>query len=134
MAKEDRNEEVLKIGKQVLREHDLEFTVAYKGEVYYLKYPAPFEKGIIEARIAERLGGYPRSSYPLEHLALVEATAYVDELVNREKSPSHFKSAWTCYDETLIQKLYEGYLHFRNDLQEKIRRDGAETSSPGSGT
>lgn len=121
---EDKDKEVIKIGQKVLRESDLEFPVEYDGEVFTLRHPAPYQKALIESEIARRLGGFSRDAYPNEHLALIEATTYVDALVVRDKSPSWWKGAWTCYDEDLIYTLYRGYYQFRGDLQEKLRRDG----------
>ncbi len=120
--------EEIKIGKKVLSEDDLKFPVQYNGEIFTLRYPTPFEKAAIEAEVARRLGGFPRSSYPPEHLAMVEATAYVDQLVVSEESPDWFKSAWTCYDESCIVALYQGYLRFRGDFQIRIRGSGPEGS------
>lgn len=116
----------IKIGKKILTEDDLKFTVTYNGEVFTLRYPTPFEKAAIESEIARKLGGFKRESFPPDHLALVEATAYVNQLVVPEDSPAWFKSAWTCYDEQCIGTLYTGYLRFRGDFQARIRGDGPE--------
>ncbi|HEB29229.1 MAG TPA: hypothetical protein ENI05_16005 [Porticoccus sp.] len=124
MARE-KNEEAFTIGKKVFSETDLEFTVDYDGDVFTLKHPAPYQKAAIEAEIARRLGGYSRDSFPAEHLALIEATTYVDALVVAEKSPNWWKSAWTCYDEELIFNLFRGYYQFRGKFQERIRGDGS---------
>lgn len=120
----------VRVGDQILSEDDLEFTVQYNGELFTLKYPSPFEKAQIEATIARMLGGYSRSSYPPDHLTMTEATAYVDAIVVKKKSPDWFKSAWTCYDETCILALYEGYLQFRNEFQERT----AQNRPKGGGT
>lgn len=121
----------IKIGKKVLSEDDLKFTVQYKGEIFTLRYPTPFEKAAIEAEIARRLGGYSRESFPPDHLAMVEMTAYVNQLVVPEESPDWFKSAWTCYDESCIANLYQGYLRFRGNFQTRIRGSGPEEGRKG---
>lgn len=123
--------EDIKIGTKVLTEDDLKFTVVYNGEVFTLRFPTPFEKAAIEAEIARKLGGYSRDSFPADHLAMVEAAAYVNQLVIAEESPSWFKSAWTCYDEQCIVNLYRGYLQFRGNFQSRIRGSGPEGSSSG---
>ena len=116
-----KSESSVKIGKLVLQEDDLRFTVTYNGEVFTLRFPTPFEKAAIEADIARKLGGFSRESFPAEHLGMVEATAYVNQLVIPESSPSWFKSAWTCYDESCIVALFQGYLRFRGEFQTRIR-------------
>lgn len=124
-------QEDIRIGKKVLSEDDLKFTVQYNGEMFTLRYPTPFEKAAIESEIARRLGGFARSSYPPDHLALVEATAYVDQLVIPDESPDWWRSAWTCYDEACIVSLYQGYLRFRGDFQKRIRDSGPEDGRKG---
>lgn len=121
--------EEIKIGKKVLSEDDLKFTVQYNGEVFTLRYPTPFEKAAIESEIVRKLGGFSRASFPQDHLAIVEATAYVDQLIVSNESPDWFKSAWTCYDESCIVTLYQGYLRFRGDFQTRIRSSGPESGS-----
>jgi len=116
MGKED-----IRIGQKVLHEDDLKFPVTYNGEIFVLKYPSPFEKAAIETDISRKLGGFARDTFPNDHLYMVEATAYVDNLVVREESPDWFKSAWICYDEACIGALYTGYLRFRGDFQTRIR-------------
>lgn len=111
----------IRIGQQVIHEDDLKFPVEYNGETFVMKYPSPFEKSAIEVDIARRLDGNARSAFPADHVQMVEATAYVDNLVVRAESPGWFKSAWTCYDEELIGTLYTGYLRFRGDFQARIR-------------
>jgi len=110
----------IKLGKKVLSEDDLKFPVTYDGEVFTLRYPTPYEKSAIEAEIVRRLGGFARNSFPAEHLLLVEATAYVDQLIVSKDSPSWF-NAWTCYDEACIEALYTGYLSFRGKFQKQLR-------------
>lgn len=128
MAKE-RNMEAFRLGQKVFHEADLEITVEYNGEIFTLKHPAPFQKAAIEAEIVRRLGGYARDSFPPEHLALIEATTYVDTLIIRDKCPRWWKGAWACYDEELIFALYRGYLQFRGEFQERIRGDGTPSGS-----
>ena len=123
--------EEIKIGNKVLNEDDLKFTVTHNGEVFTMRMPTPFEKAAIEAEIARRLGGYSRDSFPSEHLAMVEATAYVNQLVVAEESPAWFKSAWTCYDDQCIVTLFQGYHRFRGKFQERIRGDGPQASGKG---
>lgn len=115
--------EEYRVGEMVLTEDDLKFTVTYKGEIFTMRYPTPFELAAIEAEIVRKLGGFPRASYPTEHLAKVEATAYVEQLVIRDESPKWFKSAWTCYDDLCISELYGGYLRFRSAFQDRFRGD-----------
>lgn len=124
--------EEIKIGNKVLTEDDLKFTIQYNGEVFTLRFPTPYEKAAIESEIARKLGGYPRSSFPAEHVAMVEATAYVNQLLVPEESPAWFKSAWTCYDDQCIVELFQGYLRFRGKFQERIRDGGPEGGGKGS--
>lgn len=111
----------IRIGQKVLHEDDLKFSVEYQGEVFRLKYPSPFEKAAIEADIARKLGGMPRTSFSPEHVAMIEAQAYVDYMVVAEESPDWFKSAWTCYDDLCVAELYAGYLRFRGEFSQRIR-------------
>lgn len=53
--------EKARIGKLILAESDLEFQVTHSGEVFTMKYPAPFERAAIEAEMARRLGGDRKS-------------------------------------------------------------------------
>lgn len=119
----------IRIGSQILTESDLKFTVEYNGEIFTLKYPTPFETAAIEAEISRKLGGFSRETFQPIHIALVEATAYVDNLVVREESPEWFKSAWTCYDEMCIGALYQGYLRFRGTFQARFKPDKLERGS-----
>lgn len=122
----------VKIGNQVLSEDDLKFTVQYNGEVFTMRFPTPFEKASIEAEIARKLGGFTRESFPADHLAMVEATAYVNQLIIPEESPTWFKSAWTCYDDQCIVNLFHGYLRFRGSFQTRIREGRPEGVGKGS--
>jgi hypothetical protein len=128
---ENGNQETVKIGNQILTEDDLRFTVQYNNEIFTLVYPTPFLKAEIERIIAQRLGGSPRASYTPEHIDSVVAHTYVNELVDTSRSPSWFTSAWTCYDELLIETLYAGYLSFRNKFKEKLRQGGFEKGNKG---
>ena len=124
--------EEIKIGNQILTEDDLEIVVQYNGEVFTMQYPTPYEKAAIEAEIVRRLGGFNRTSYPVDHLAMVEATTYVDQLIIHKKSPDWFKSAWTCLDEECVAELFKGYLSFRGKFQIRIRGDGPKRGNKGS--
>ena len=130
MTLSNKKDEV-RIGQVVLSEDDLKFSVEYKGETFVLLYPSTFGKAAIEADISRKLGGYARNTFPADHLALVEATAYVDALVVREESPSWFKSACTCYDDACVTALFQGYLRFRVEFQERIRGHGPEGGGEG---
>jgi len=127
----ESEEIAVRVGTKMLTEDDLKFTQQYNGEIFTMRYPTPFEKASIEAEIARKLGGYSRDSYPPEHLAMVEATAYVNQLIVPEESPAWFKSAWTCYDDQCIVTLFQGYLRFRGNFQTRIRTDRSEGSSKG---
>jgi len=129
--KKNSNDEVAKLGKQIIREHDLEIPVEYKGDVFTLRYPTPMMTSSIETEIVRRLGGFARNSYAPNHLALVEATVYVNELYIPDKCPKWFKGAWICYDNALIQTLYAGYLLFRGKFIEKVEDDGFQGNSSG---
>jgi len=113
----------IKLGKQILRPQDFEIEVNYKNEVFVMRYPTPHVKNIIETDIARRLDGQPRNCFSEEHLAMIEAGAYVNALIIPEKSPSWFISAWTCYDDELIATLYGAYLTFRKQFRENIQKD-----------
>ena len=126
----ERNEEAFNIGKKVFSESDLEFVVDVDGEQFTLKHPAPWQKAGIETEIARRLGGFSRDSFSPEHVGIIEATTYVDALVVRDKSPNWRKGAWSCYDEKLIVKLFDGYYRFRGEFQERIRGDGSQGNNP----
>jgi hypothetical protein len=123
----------VKVGNKILSEDDLKFTVQYNGEIFTLRYPTPYEKAAIEADIARKLGGFTRESFPADHLAMIEATAYVNQLIIPEESPDWFKSAWTCYDDQCIGTLYQGYLRFRSSFQSRIRESGPKGNSKGAG-
>lgn len=125
----DAKEETINLGRMILRQSDLEIPVIYKGEVFTLKYPTPAMQTAIEADIARRLGGYPRTSFSVDHVASVEACVTVDFTIIADKSPKWFKNVWGCYDEELIATLFEGYLSFRRRFQEKLRTGGFEEVS-----
>lgn len=119
----------IKIGQQIIHEDDLLFEVEYNGEIFTMQYPTPHMKALIETDIANRLGGYSRSAFSENHVFRVEATAYVNNLVVKEKSPDWFKNAWTCYDEDCILVLFNGYVEFRDKFQTRIRSGGPEGGS-----
>ena len=119
--REMTEEKKIRLGRQILTETDLEFTVEVRGEVFTLRYPTPAQRNMIEAEIARRLGGQPRSAFSPEYLTTMEAFVYVDYLLVTEKSPDWLKNVWECVDEELIGKLYTGYFQFRGQLQRKIR-------------
>jgi len=125
-------EEAYQIGKQILHEHDLEFTVNYKGDTFYCRYPEPYNVAAIEVEIASRLGGMPRSSYAPDHVAIVTATAYTHAIVDYKKSPRWFTSAWKCYDENLLIEIYNGYLRFREEFRKSLSESRFEGSGEGS--
>lgn len=122
-------DKAVQIGKMLLNPEELKIKVTYNGEIFVLHYPNPMEKAQIETEIARTLNGLPRSSYPNEHLYLVEATAYVNNLLIPEESPSWFKSAWTCYDEVLLATLYGEYVRFRDRFRERFADNGLQGSS-----
>lgn len=111
----------LQVGKNVLHQEDLQFDVTYNGEVFTLRYPTPHTQSFIEVEIARRLDGLPRNSFSEEQLIRIEAYAYVNSLLVPEKSPSWFKSAWTCMDEDLIFALYKAYIEFKETFRRRLR-------------
>lgn len=110
----------IKLGQKIISEDALKFKVVYNGETFTLQYPSPIIRSMIEAEISRKLGGFARNTFDATHLAFIEATAYVDNLIVREESPEWFKSAWTCYDEACIGALYNGYLNFRGTFQTRL--------------
>lgn len=129
MAIQTENENVRQLGKQIIQEHDLKFTYDYKGEIFTMKHPAPYDKAVIEAEIVRRLGGQRRDAFPSEHVEMIESTVYVNYMVVPDESPDWFVSAWTCLDETLIQNLYARYLQFRGEFRRKLSKDGFVSGS-----
>jgi len=125
----EEDKDLIQMGRMILRQSDLEIPVTYKGEVFTLKYPSPSMSAAIEAEIARRLGGYPRSSFAFDHIAHVEACVIIDFTIIPSKSPKWFTSVWNCYDESLIAELYSGYHSFRQSFQERIRSGGFEEGS-----
>lgn len=124
-------QDVIELGRSIIREADLEIPITYNGEVFTLKYPTPAMQAAIESEIARRLNGFPRSSFTNEHLTAIEAYVIIDLTYIPEKSPSWFKGPWTCYDEDLITTLYKGYFLFRNEFQSKLRNGRFEKGSQG---
>lgn len=120
----DDEQKKVRIGKSVLTEDDLEFSVEYGGETFTLAYPNHFERAQIEAEIARKLQGLPRSSFPADHVTFVQAAVYVHALLVPEKSPEWVREAnsiWESYDEELVYALYRGYLQFHRDLRERVK-------------
>lgn len=128
MFKKDESKEI-KVGRMVLTEDDLRFTVQYNGEVFTLKHLAPFERQAVEADIVRRLGGYPRDSHNENHVAMVEAAAYVEASIIFDESPEWFKSAWTCLDEDCIVELYRGLLRFQKEFRDRFKSNKPEGSN-----
>ena len=120
------DKDVINLGRMILRQSDLEIPITYKGEVFTLKYPTPAMQTAIEADIARRLGGFPRTSFSADHVLSVEACVTIDFTIIAEKSPKWFKNVWGCYDEELIATLFEGYCSFRRGFQDKLRSGGFE--------
>lgn len=121
MLNKKENAEEIKVGRMVLTEDDLTFTVTYNAEIFTMRHLAPYERQAVEADIVRRLGGYARDTHNQNHVAMVEAAAYVDATVVLEESPSWFKSAWTCYDEDCIVELYRGLLSFQTKFREQFK-------------
>lgn len=132
-SKEKKDDDAIRIGKQVFHQDEMEIPITYREEIFTLQYPNPFQKAQIEADIARRLNGLNRDAYPMEHLLLLEAVCYVDGLAIKGKCPEWFVSAHTCYDEELIGHLYRGYLAFRDKFRAKIRGDGSKEDGKGAG-
>lgn len=128
MAEEKKD---YQLGKQVLTEQDIRIPIEYKGEIFTLQYPNPYQRTLIESEIARHLGGVARENYPLDHVTTVCACAYINSIIVQDESPKWFTSAWTCLDEELIGTLYGGYLRFRDELQGKIKKDGFARGSEG---
>lgn len=126
-------EKEFRIGQQVLKEHDLEFTVEYRGENFTMKYPTPAQRHIIESEIARRLGGQPRESFSAAWLQTMEACVYIDNMIVPEKCPDWFTNVWEVLDEELIGKLYTGYFQFRSELQRGIREGRYKGAGSGRG-
>ena len=120
-----------KVGRLVLNEDDLKFQVNYKDELFTIKHLAPYERQVVEAEIVRRLGGFPRNAHDPNHVAMVEAMAYVEASIIREESPDWFKSAWTCYDEDCIVELYRGLLDFSSQFQQRLAGGPSEGSGKG---
>ena len=125
-------DDVIRVGKQVLREHDLKFPITYKGEQFMMRLPAPYERAMLEAEVVRRLGGQRRDAFSITHLTEIEARVYVNELVVKEESPEWYESAWSCFDDALITKLYDGYLRFREKFARKLQEGGFASPSKGS--
>ena len=130
-GQDNKQEELIELGRNILRESDLEIPIQYNGEQFTLKYPNPATSAMIEAEIARRIGGYPRASFSAEHLAGIEAYVTIDILMIPEKCPKWFKGPWTCYDDELITTLIKGYFTFRTQFQDKMRGGGFEKGSQG---
>ena len=124
----DDEKNFITLGKNILKEDDLQFTATYKGEIFTLKYPTPYEKAQIEVEIARRLNGLPRASYPETFLVLLEATVTID-CCYTEKCPKWFKGPWTCYDEEVIVALWKSYVVFRDQFQNRLKLDYFEKNS-----
>lgn len=133
MAEENR-EYIL--GKQVLHEDDLKFTVKYKDENFVMRYPTTTMRAQIEADIARRIGGAPRESISPEALAVIEMTAYVNAIIVPSECPKWFqdnvKSLWDHYDELLIMELYRGYADFRDRFRDNLSNGRYEVGRTGS--
>jgi len=119
-------DDVITLGKSIIRESELEIPIQYKGETFTLKYANLSVQAAIEAEIARRLGGYPRASYTAEHLASVEACVVIDYTYIPEKCPKWFRGPWTCLDEELLGELYKGYFLFRDRFRAKLQSGGFE--------
>lgn len=129
--KDKREEELIQLGKNVIREADLEIPITYKGEQFTLRYASPALQSAIEMEIARRLGGMPRSSYSPDHLASIEAYVIIDMTYIADKCPKWFKGPWVCYDDDLILELYKGYYSFRDQFRERLRSGGFEKGTSG---
>lgn len=126
------DEKGIRMGRVVLHEDDLKITVQYDGESFALHYPNPAEIAQIETNVARRLGGMNRSAFPAAHVQSVEAYEYVDSLYIPAECPGWFKGAWTCYNESLVAKLFGEYLRFRIDFTGKFSQRELQDSSGGS--
>lgn len=130
-----QEERTYKVGaKQLLRESELRITVSYKGEVFVLRYPEPVVRNLIEVEIARRLGGFPRSSFTLDHVATVEAYVTVDALYVKDQCPGWFEGPWNCLDEELVLELYRGYWTFRAGFNKKLRGETDQAAGQGVST
>lgn len=118
--------DTIQIGRAVIRQAELKIPVDYKGESFTLRYPNPAIQAAIEAEVARRLGGNPRTSFTYDHIESVEAYVTVDFLFDRDLCPKWFKGPWLCLDEELVGTLYKAYLDFREQFRARLRAGGFE--------
>ena len=113
---ENQEEKKYQIGKQILKEDDINKVITVKGETFKIKFPTPIEQAKIEREIALRIGAVPLDSIPAESYNVIRMCTTLDFVI--QESPDWWEIAGDCYDEDLLSKLWEKYL----DLREKFRR------------
>lgn len=119
-------ENKIRLGKQLIREDELEIHVPYRDDVFVLKYPDPIVKSQIEMEVARRLGSYPRSQYSANYLLQLEMIVTVDMLYVAEKCPTWYEGPFRDLDEERTMTLYNGYLNFQEDFRRRLRQGRLE--------
>lgn len=130
-ARREEASKEIKIGRTILNEDDLKFTVTYKGDVFVMRHLAPYERDSVELEISRRLGGMPREAHDPNHVGMVEARAYVNASIVKDEAPEWWKSADTCYDEDCIVELYRGLLNFKSEFRDRFKGDEPKGSGEG---
>jgi len=92
--------------------------------VFTLKFPLPSDLREIECKLADMLDGRPASAFTDRALADMKAYATLDTGVI--DSPNWWKKldlAEQCPDDSLVKKLYRGYLRHYLKVQKALSSD-----------
>ena len=117
----DRSGDKYQIGKQVLTQDDLVKVITVKGEAFKVKFPTPLDQERIERDIAFRLGGNPLDSIPASAYNTIRMCVTLDYIIIEH--PEWWKSAGECYDEDLLNQLWEKYLNERDAFRRSLREN-----------
>jgi len=122
------DEEKVRIGKQILSEDDLSKTVTIKGESFTFKFPNPKQQMMIERDVALKLGGVPLDSVPQIAYNMLRMCTTLDYVL--VKKPEWWETAAECYDEDMLNELWERYLKEKDSFRGSIREGRFTKDSP----
>jgi hypothetical protein len=113
--------EEYRIKSLVITEKDKEFPTTINGEEFIVSIPLPYEKSIIIAQTSRALGGQDIKSFPQEDYEYVRMVITLNNVLT--KTPSWWKGAGYCLDDSLLLKLWNHYLSAEEKFQEFLKKN-----------
>lgn len=113
----------------VITEKEREFPTTINDEEFVVSIPLPYEKSIIIAQTSRALGGQDIKSFPQEDYEYVRMVITLNNIL--VKTPSWWKGAGYCLDDSLLAKLWKHYLDSEEKFQEFLKKNIDNKGKPG---